>query len=537
MENTEDVLTNEINNNNIDNNQKKNSNIWLIIVIILLVAAVAAWVYFVLLNGGNGNDLKYETEVNSENKYLTYSLSGNSLEEFDLYFLQLENEKVNKVYSPLSIKYALGMLEEGANGETKKQISNILGTYDIKKYPNSSNMSFANALFIRNAYKDSIKSSYIDTLSKKYNAEVIFDSFETPDTINSWIGEKTFKLINNMTDDVSQEDFILTNALAIDMEWVKKIKDEHKDYKVEFEHENFTKYVGSLTGTDYHGLDFKDFSGQAKSVDIAAVANRYDIINVLGEDKIRETVEKEYDAWLANGGCYGSIENEPDTNTYLDKYINELNSNYKHISGSTDFEFYVDDNVKVFAKDLKKYDGITLQYVGIMPKNDDLDSYISSTDANNINTLISSLKPIELESFKDGVITEISGYIPMFNFDYKLNLLEDLNALGITNIFDPEKADLSNLSSGNAFIDKADHKANIEFSNEGIKAAAATALGGKGGMGCKFDYLYDVPVEKIDLTFDNPYMFIIRDKDSGEVWFVGTVYDPVEYKMGNLTTN
>ena len=532
MENNENNFTNEI-NNNTRNNQKKKSNVGLIIVIILLVIAVLAWVYFVLLKGGNGNDLRDETEVSSENEYLTYSLSGNTLEDFDLYFLQLENERENKVYSPLSIKYALLMLEEGANGETKKQISNILGTYNIKKYPNSSNMSFANALFIRDTYKDSIKSSYVNTLSKKYNADVIYDSFSTPDVLNSWVSEKTFKLINNMADDISTEDFILTNALAIDMEWVKKIQDDNKRYSVVFKHEKFGSGIPPLNQTGYTALDFKDFSEKAKSVMISAVANRYDIVNVLGEDKIRETVGKAYDAWLAEGGCssgdYRPVEDELDTETYLDTYIKEIDSSYKHISGSTDFEFYDDDNVKVFAKDLKKYDGITLQYVGIMPKNDSLDSYISSADASSINTLINSLKPIELDSFKDGFITHIFGNIPMFQFDYELKLIEDLNTLGITNIFNPEKADLSSLSSDKAVINKAEHKANIEFSNEGIKAAAVTAVGGAGGDGCKFDYLYDVPVEEIDLTFDNPYMFIIRDKDSGEVWFVGTVYEPVKY--------
>ena len=73
------------------------------------------------------------------------------------------------------------------------------------------------------------------------------------------------------------------------------------------------------------------------------------------------------------------------------------------------------------------------------------------------------------------------------------------------------------------------HKANIEFSNDGIKASAATALGGAGATGCGFDHLYEVPVEEIDLTFDKPYMFIIRDKETGEVWFTGTVYEPMEY--------
>ena len=54
----------------------------------------------------------------------------------------------------------------------------------------------------------------------------------------------------------------------------------------------------------------------------------------------------------------------------------------------------------------------------------------------------------------------------------------DLKEIGITNVFNPEKADLSNLTSSKGnFIDKAVHKANIEFSNDGIKAAAATAAG------------------------------------------------------------
>ena len=69
--------------------------------------------------------------------------------------------------------------------------------------------------------------------------------------------------------------------------------------------------------------------------------------------------------------------------------------------------------------------------------------------------------------------------------------------------------------------------ANIEFSNDGIKAAPATAMGGMGSTGCWFDYKYETPVKEIDLTFDKPYLFLIRDKDSGEVWFTGTVYNPL----------
>lgn len=71
-----------------------------------------------------------------------------------------------------------------------------------------------------------------------------------------------------------------------------------------------------------------------------------------------------------------------DIESYLDKYIEELDSNYGRVDVSTDFLFYDDLQVKAFAKDLKEYDGTTLQYIGIMLKEVRLDRYIEDTDAN-----------------------------------------------------------------------------------------------------------------------------------------------------------
>ena len=535
MENNENNVTNNTTNNEeevlkTEGAKSKKFNTIIIIVIILLIISISAFAYFAIVDKKDSTPKK--EEVKSESKYSEYRLSGNSLEEFDLYFLKLENEKENKVYSPLSIKYALGMLNEGTSGESKEQVSNILGTYNSKKYINSENMSFANALFIRDLYKDDVKDSYVNTISNKYNAEVFYDSFATPDVLNSWVSDKTFNLIDNMYDDISEHDFILVNSLAIDMEWVNKIQSEHEDYIVNYAHEKFSSYISALDCSDYSRLEFKDLPYKAKAVEFGAVINKYDIVNVLGEDNIRETVKEAYKKWQAGDseyGCGAGSANSLDVDSYLDKYIKEINQGYKDISSSTDFSFHVDDNVKVFAKDLKEYNGTTLQYIGIMPKNENLDNYISNIKASDINNLINELKTIELNNFKDGVITEVYGYIPMFKFDYELNLMDDLKKLGVTDIFDPNKADLSNLTKEDSFINDTSHKANIEFSNEGIKAAATTAVGGKGNASCEFDYLYDVPVEKIDLTFDNPYLFLIRDKDSGEVWFVGTVYEPIEF--------
>ena len=313
------------------------------------------------------------------------------------------------------------------------------------------------------------------------------------------------------------------------MEWVKKIQSETEDYIVHFEHEDYGMYVSALNSDPgYTPIDFEGYNKKAKAVSIGAVANRYDIVKTLGEDKIRKEVGAEYSKWLETDPC-GGAENEPDVETYLNQYIKDINSNYNHLSSSTDFMFYDDENVKAFAKDLRTYNGVTLEYVGIMPKKTSLKDYVANIDAKEVNAIIDGLKPIEMNSFDEGYVTEIKGYIPMFNYEYELNLMDDLMKLGVTDIFDPAKADITGITPKGSYINTAIHKANIEFSNDGIKAAAATAIGGKGAADCGFVYDYEIPLKTIDLTFNKPFMYVIRDKSTGEVWFAGTVYQPVEW--------
>ena len=95
-------------------------------------------------------------------------MSSNSLEKFDLYFLQLENAKKNAIYSPLSIKYALAMLQEGTKGDSKAQINALIGDYKSKKYTNSEHLSLANAMFIKSDMKDTIVSDYTNNLLRTY---------------------------------------------------------------------------------------------------------------------------------------------------------------------------------------------------------------------------------------------------------------------------------------------------------------------------------------------------------------------------------
>lgn len=525
-----------------EKNSKKTVVVPLVVVLLLAVA-------FVTLYYKNGKfENKTHEEVKPTLKASEYRMSGNSLENFDLYFLKLENEKENKVYSPLSIKYALEMLAEGASGTSKEQLTNIIGDYEARKYTNSENMSFANAFFVRESFKESVKQEYINIISSKFYGEVVFDAFENANIINNWVKEKTLNLLDNLVDDntVRNLDFALVNALAIDMEWEHKFL-EPITSGVMYTHEKTKESdngvsINWLFDSKLKRMSFQDMSEEVSGMEIEASFNRYDIVGELGEENIKKTVFEEFKKYveeypdyscneseLCLGKTLGELtENEINEvfEDYFGRYIESLKGNYNKSGYNTDFELYADENVKVFAKDLKEYNGTTLQYVGIMPKTEDLKSYISNLNAEKINGLLSNLKTLSLENFKEGVITRIFGTIPKFKFEYSLDLTSDLKNLGVTDIFEPAKANLTSLtSSPNEYIGYMSHKANIEFTQDGIKAAAATMVGGLGAAGA-FDYFFEVPVEKIDLTFDKPYAFIIRDKNTGEVWFMGTVYEP-----------
>ena len=541
--------------------------IWILVgTIILAIVSTSLTMYQALKKGVFNDEANANIVENSVQKEIIQEEKEEipvveDVSEFELLFLKLENQKENKIYSPLSIKYALKMLEDGTNGESKEQISKLLGKTSLTKYVSNKNLSFANSFFIRDTYKSQVRESYINNLRNKYNAEVKFDSFESADSINNWINEKTFEIIPELTDDetVKTLDFTLINALAIDMEWEYKFLNKYADNKygnAYFLHEQIKRVPVEEHGFHDKSLDIyadenvcsNTFKNENEELEISgmrinATINNYDIIKDIGEENIKNIVSEEYRKFAKEeeydrNHAYGDFPLSEDVSDegikkaldeFLPGYISDLKENYHKIGATTDFYVYTDEEVKVFAKDLKEYDGVTLQYIGIMPTKENLDAFIEKVDMKKINGYISNLKDVdEYADFNDGVVTKIYGYIPKFKFEYDLELMKDLKSCGITDVFDMSKSDLSKMVEGKAVISTVLHKANIEFTQDGIKAAAASMLGGE-GAGMPFDYFFDVPIEEIDITFDNPYMFLIRDVETNEIWFAGSVYEPLSW--------
>lgn len=109
--------------------------------------------------------------------------------------------------------------------------------------------------------------------------------------------------------------------------------------------------------------------------------------------------------------------------------------------------------------------------------------------------------------------------MPKFEFTSEARLRDALLKTGMSDAFDPGRADFSGIADpsstrGKLYIKDAVHKAFIKVDEEGTEAAAATAVG-------EFDT--SLPEE---LDIDRPFIFLIRDGVTGTVLFVGRVLDP-----------
>ncbi len=119
-----------------------------------------------------------------------------------------------------------------------------------------------------------------------------------------------------------------------------------------------------------------------------------------------------------------------------------------------------------------------------------------------------------LNDFTENSSTDyISLSMPKFKFEYSTSLKNTMQNLGIDFAFHAEKADFSGMfDSGNMFITDALHKTYINVNEKGTEAAAVTAIMMAGSS---------LPPEPIEVKYNEPFTFVIRDNDSGEILFLG----------------
>ena len=113
--------------------------------------------------------------------------------------------------------------------------------------------------------------------------------------------------------------------------------------------------------------------------------------------------------------------------------------------------------------------------------------------------------------------------LPRFSIDSRAGLKELLAAAGMQRAFQPT-ADFTGIhvpenDGDSLFISAVIHQANIDVDEHGTQAAAATAVGIDTGGGPS-------ALDSIEIRFDRPFLFFVRDVETGTILFMGRVVDP-----------
>ena len=189
----------------------------------------------------------------------------------------------------------------------------------------------------------------------------------------------------------------------------------------------------------------------------------------------------------------------------------------------TDFKVSPEKTVKVqmmsLTGDKAKFNYAETEQLQIleMPyEGDELSMLVLLPKENNLKLLEDSINKEKLDELK-GMLSErkVSVYMPRFKFETKYLMAKDLAEMGMPSAFSMN-ADFSGMTGNmDLFISKVIHQAFVEVNEEGTEAAAATAVivALKGSMS---DYF----------MADHPFMFIIQQKDTGNILFMGRVVDP-----------
>jgi len=153
------------------------------------------------------------------------------------------------------------------------------------------------------------------------------------------------------------------------------------------------------------------------------------------------------------------------------------------------------------------YNGSKLTMLVLVPDEGSFESFDAALTAERYQEIVDSL-----------VTQRITLGLPRFEFADDASLVEPLQGLGMTDAFDGDLADFSGITGErDLVISDVLHKAFVSVDEAGTEAAAATAVVFRAT---------GIPAEPIEVIIDRPFLFVIRDRPTGSVLFLGRVMEP-----------
>lgn len=337
----------------------------------------------------------------------------------------------NVLFSPLSLSMLMGILQNGAAGDTQSQIINTLGfggltpdevnTYYRKMLTAAATLdpqvklAIANALYIEKHF--SVYPAFVETAQKMYDSEVgELDFSKDPVTmINNWCNDHTEGKISEIIKELDPDMVVvLLNAIYFKGDWTYQFAPKDTSKK-----------------------SFTTSTGEIQQVDMM----------------------------------------------YMKRSLT----------------YFEND---VFAGVELPYGNKAFSMVVMLPKKG--------------QTPLEALATLDENTWKDlygkKYNHDIKLSLPKFENKSEMNLIPAMHKLGITDAFDPSKADFSNISGVRTYLSLLKQKTYIKLDEVGTEAAAVTI----GGI-----EKTSLPPPPIEFTVDRPFLYMIKEKSTGCIYFIG----------------
>ncbi len=170
--------------------------------------------------------------------------------------------------------------------------------------------------------------------------------------------------------------------------------------------------------------------------------------------------------------------------------------------GDVAYQYVETDTLQVLEMPYAYGNGTELAILVLLPKDDTLTAAEEAMDAERVAGLRESL-----------ISQNVRVFFPKFTLETEYSLPRALAAMGMPTAFTND-ADLSGMDgTSDLSITGVFHKAFVDVNEEGTEAAAATGVVAGGGA---------TPVFRAD----HPFVFLIVEKDSGTILFMGRVVNP-----------
>lgn len=402
----------------------------------------------------------YDSDISEE----AYAFSRSDYKDYSLRFFTktirqflVSEETGNAIFSPLNLFFSLSTLAEITEGESRRQILSLLDIDDLERL-----RTVSRSLWL------SVYSNATPKYSTKSNKCIPANSF--------WL---------NGNYDISGDSEIaeiLRNHYFVSF------------FKGDMNDENYINAYKEWIDVQTDGL-LHDFSDQ--------YSLSPDTVFSLVSTILYES------AW---------IRSFPEEKTYADVFHSangDYETEFMHLEDYAGDYYYESDSYTALGKATL----IGIMWFILPNENESVHSVLESGAYTEILT---ALREKNHEAFQpreeEYDIYVKNESIPKFDFSSQFDLSVNLKELGVTDIFDREKANIPfiKMTDGqNLYLSSGKQEVRVKIDENGVAAAAATHL--DMGMG-------DPTIKRVDFVLNRPFITLITSQDGTPI-FAGVVND------------